>query len=106
MGNGWRIKLLGELRAESGDRVISRFYTQKMGALLAYLAYHGRRAHPREALIDLLWPEDVSQTRAPSICAATPRAMKARTGSSRSPWRSCVLPSIVHPSLSSVAARS
>jgi DNA-binding SARP family transcriptional activator len=53
----WHITLLGTLRAEGDGRVVSRFYTQKMGALLAYLAYHRHRSHPRDALIDLLWPE-------------------------------------------------
>ncbi len=31
--------------------------THKTGALLAYLAYHPGRSHPREILIDLLWPQ-------------------------------------------------
>src|SRR5260370_10813136 len=39
-----------------GDRVISRFRSQKTGGLLAYLAYHSHRTHQREALIELLWP--------------------------------------------------
>jgi predicted ATPase/DNA-binding SARP family transcriptional activator len=63
----WRIELLGWLRVVEGDaatvgerlpRTISRFQTQKTGSLLAYLAYHCHRSHPREALIELLWPED------------------------------------------------
>jgi DNA-binding SARP family transcriptional activator len=58
MESGWRIELFGGLRATRGDRVITRFRTQKTGALLAYLAYHLRRTHPREVLIELLWPED------------------------------------------------
>src|SRR5262249_14141172 len=29
----------------------------KVGSLLAYLAYHLRQPHSREALVDLLWPE-------------------------------------------------
>lgn len=33
------------------------FRSQKSGALLGYLAYHHRRSHPREELIELLWPE-------------------------------------------------
>src|SRR3712207_7098227 len=31
--------------------------TRKTGALLAFLAYYGGREHPRESLIELLWPE-------------------------------------------------
>jgi predicted ATPase/DNA-binding SARP family transcriptional activator len=53
----WRIELLGQLRAVHADRIITRFRTQKTGALLAYLAYYSQRAHPREELIELLWPE-------------------------------------------------
>src|SRR5438128_4523878 len=52
----WRIEMLGWLRAVQGDRVISRFRSQQTGALLAYLAYHRHRSHPREVLIELLWP--------------------------------------------------
>jgi DNA-binding SARP family transcriptional activator len=53
----WWIELLGWLRATQGDRVVSRFRSHKIGALLAYLAYHVGHSHPREALIELLWPE-------------------------------------------------
>jgi predicted ATPase/DNA-binding SARP family transcriptional activator len=51
----WRIELLGGLRARKGERVVSRFPSQKAGALLAFLAYHPR-PHPREALAELFWP--------------------------------------------------
>lgn len=61
----WRIELLGGMRVvgeradEAADaRVITRFETRKTGALLAYLAFYSRRAHAREHLIDMLWPED------------------------------------------------
>jgi predicted ATPase/DNA-binding SARP family transcriptional activator len=53
----WRIKMLGWLRATQGDRVVTRFRSQKTGALLAYLAFYRQRSHPREVLIELLWPE-------------------------------------------------
>jgi DNA-binding SARP family transcriptional activator len=53
----WQIELLGGLRATRGDRVITQFRTQKTGALLAYLAYYPQRTHPRDHLIELLWPE-------------------------------------------------
>jgi predicted ATPase/DNA-binding SARP family transcriptional activator/class 3 adenylate cyclase len=62
----WRIELLGGLRAVplegsafpgTGGRVITRFRTHQTGALLAYLAYHRQRSHPREFLIELCWPE-------------------------------------------------
>src|SRR5216683_7835256 len=53
----WRIELLGRLRATRDDRAVTRFQTHKTGSLLACLAYYCRRAHPRETLIELLWPE-------------------------------------------------
>ena len=55
---GWRIELLGNLRALSGDIVVSRFRTEKSGFLLAYLALYRGRAHPREELIEIFWPEE------------------------------------------------
>lgn len=53
----WRITLMGELQARQGSRVVSRFATQKTGALLAYLAYYADRAHTREELTEQLWPD-------------------------------------------------
>src|SRR5262249_23396228 len=53
----WRIEMLGGFRAVEGDRVLTRFRTQKTGALLAYLAFHLHRSHPRDELIELLWPD-------------------------------------------------
>ncbi len=53
----WRITLLGGLEAHRQEWHITRFSTQKTAALLAYLAFYRDRAHPREVLIGLLWPE-------------------------------------------------
>jgi predicted ATPase/DNA-binding SARP family transcriptional activator len=53
----WRIVLLGGLHAESEGARLHRFSTQKTAALLAYLAFYGRQQHPRETLIEMLWPE-------------------------------------------------
>lgn len=55
------IELLGGLRVRLGKRTITRFRTQKTAALLAHLAYHLDRLHPREVLIEMLWPEAPSQ---------------------------------------------
>jgi predicted ATPase/DNA-binding SARP family transcriptional activator len=53
----WQIYLLGGLRVEQDDRAITRFRTQKAGALLAYLAYYRHRSHLRDPLVELFWPE-------------------------------------------------
>lgn len=62
MDSPWRIELFGGLRATRGDRVLTRFRTQKTAALFAYLAFYSRRTHPRELLIELFWPEDDPET--------------------------------------------
>src|SRR5579859_5023567 len=53
----WRIQLLGRLCLRRGDEEITRFRTQKMAGLLAYLALYSDRAHPRERLQELFWPK-------------------------------------------------
>ena len=58
-----RIEMLGRLRVQQGERVITRFSTQKTGALLGYLAYYRERAHPAEMLIELLWPGATARPR-------------------------------------------
>lgn len=52
-----RVELFGGLRLHAGGTVVTRFSTRKTAALLAYLAYYRDRDHPRETLVDLLWPE-------------------------------------------------
>ncbi|HZT41520.1 MAG TPA: tetratricopeptide repeat protein [Chthonomonadaceae bacterium] len=53
----WKVHLLGGLHLCS-ERLgtLPRALTHKSDMLLAYLAYHRQRAHPREELIDLMWP--------------------------------------------------
>src|SRR5579883_507151 len=59
MNRRWTIHLLGRLAACPPDgEPITRFATHKTAALLAYLAYHRQQTHTREALIEMLWPED------------------------------------------------
>lgn len=53
----WKIELLGRFCARNAERVVTRFRTQKTGLLLAYLAFYGDRPHPKEQLMELLWPE-------------------------------------------------
>ena len=59
-----RIEMLGGLKVIHTRRTraeacaVTRFSTRKTAALMAYLAYHFKYSpHPRELLIDMLWPE-------------------------------------------------
>ena len=52
----WSVRLLGRLEASNGDVKLSHFVSQPIAALLARLALLPQRAHPREELIELLWP--------------------------------------------------
>ena len=52
-----RIELFGSWRLIRSDGILRRFKLQKAAHLLAYLALNPIRAHSRERLIDLLWPE-------------------------------------------------
>src|SRR5262249_22301532 len=45
------------LRVRQAERVITRFRTQKTGALLAYLAYHRQHSQAREVLGEMFWPD-------------------------------------------------
>jgi len=56
----WRIELLGGLQARQGAQVLSRFRTQKVGALLAYLALERTQLPLRERIAGVLWPESDS----------------------------------------------
>jgi predicted ATPase/DNA-binding SARP family transcriptional activator len=56
MNELWQIELFGWLRATHNEQVVSRFRTRKAEALLAFLAFHTHRSHPRDQLIELLWP--------------------------------------------------
>jgi len=52
----WRVVLLGRVEARNGELAITRFNSQPTAALLARLALAPQRMHPREELIELLWP--------------------------------------------------
>ncbi len=64
------IRLFGGISVEMRDRRITRFNTQKTALLLARLAYKPGVRHPREVLIDMLWPD------------ATPEAGRSRLSNS------------------------
>src|SRR5262249_24577168 len=62
--------LFGRLYARRGDYEITRFRTQKTGALFAYLAFYSKRSHPREELTELFWPDDDPVARSNSFRVA------------------------------------
>jgi predicted ATPase/class 3 adenylate cyclase len=51
-----RLSLLGPFEAAVGERPLSRFRSNKVQALLIYLATEAGVAHRRDALMALLWP--------------------------------------------------
>ncbi len=52
----WQVRLLGAVDAFDGVQRIERFPSRAVAALLARLALSPQRAHPREELVELLWP--------------------------------------------------
>ena len=52
----WQVRLLGTLAAFDGVQRIERFPSRAVAVLLARLALAPARAHPREELVELLWP--------------------------------------------------
>jgi DNA-binding SARP family transcriptional activator len=68
-----RIQLLGELRLTFAGQEAPRSLPQKVGGLLGYLACFLHRAHPRDALVDLFWPEGDRESGRTSLRSALPR---------------------------------
>src|SRR5438045_4862311 len=52
-----KLSLLGAFHAELDGSPVSDFDTEKTRALLAYVCVEASRAHRRDALAGLLWPE-------------------------------------------------
>ena len=59
------ISLLGTFQVLLYGQAVTGFESDKVRALLAYLALESDRPHRREALAGLLWPERPERTRAP-----------------------------------------
>jgi DNA-binding SARP family transcriptional activator len=55
----WRVELFGGLRLIRGSLVYTGFRTHRTGGLLGLLAYHRGREFPKEALAELLWPDEL-----------------------------------------------
>jgi predicted ATPase/DNA-binding SARP family transcriptional activator/tetratricopeptide (TPR) repeat protein len=56
------LSCLGPFQACLDDRHLARFRTDKMRALLTYLAVEAEIPHRREALADLFWPDQAPDT--------------------------------------------
>jgi DNA-binding SARP family transcriptional activator len=52
-----RLRLLGSFQAFLDDQAVSGFESNKVRALLAYLAVESEQPHRRESLAGLLWPD-------------------------------------------------
>jgi DNA-binding SARP family transcriptional activator len=57
-----RVRLLGGFEVWAGDQQVGSFESQKVRALLAYLACQRRRSFSRDHLAGLLWPEREPET--------------------------------------------
>lgn len=54
----WRVRLFdGPALEDASGNSVRRFRSQRVGALLAYLALHLGKSVPREELFEALWPE-------------------------------------------------
>src|SRR6266567_387761 len=67
-----RVQLLGELRITFAGQEVRRAHARKIGGLLGYLACFLHRAHSREALIELFWPEADFEAGRASLRSALP----------------------------------
>ena len=52
----WTLRLLGAVQADGSGQSITRWPSRATAALLARLALSPDRVHPREELVELLWP--------------------------------------------------
>jgi DNA-binding SARP family transcriptional activator len=64
------VHLLGSFTVALDDEPVTAFATDKTRALLAYLAVEADRAHRREALAGLLWPDYPERSARRSLTSA------------------------------------
>jgi len=78
------VRLLGELQVRRGTSgAVVRVPARKVRALLAYLATHPGRAHPRDRLTALLWPDVVGDSRARQSLRQALAGLRRALGSAR-----------------------
>ena len=66
------------LRVVGGGRNLTRFRSRRTAALLAYLAYHPGRRHPRETLVERFWPDAPTAERARASLAVALSSLRAQ----------------------------
>ncbi len=71
------LALLGPFQATLDGEPVSGPISAKARVLLAYLAVESDRAHSREALATLLWPEDPAEAALASLRNALPHLRRA-----------------------------
>ena len=52
-----KLNLLGTFQATAGEQRLTRFRSDKVRALMAYLAVEGNQPHRRETLASLFWSD-------------------------------------------------
>ncbi len=80
MPNERSIRLFGRVVARSGNKQISDFSTVHARNLLVYLAMHPDVDHPRDRLIQALWPDKVDGSARNRLSVTLYHAKRALTG--------------------------
>ncbi len=79
----WRVQMFNGLRVQQGARSVDHFDTRRAASLLAYFAFYPHRAHPREELAEMLWPDedmDVTRLRLRQVLNTIRRALDSPDG--------------------------
>ena len=63
----WRVEMLGGLLIRSPEGEVTELSRRKSGSLFAYLALFPQRAHSRELLAALNWP-NIRMLAPPPLC--------------------------------------
>ena len=89
------LAFLGAFHVTLDDQPITRFGTDKTRALLAYLAMESERAHRREALADMLWPDQSDDAARHSLRQALLR-LRGAIGDTESTTFLLISPEAIH----------
>lgn len=79
----WSVRLLGVVEAQGQGRTLNRWPSRAAALLLARLALAPDRIHPREELVDLLWPGaplEVGRNRLRQVLSTLKTLLESETG--------------------------